>query len=73
MKTLIAANCPDSYYSDNPEAKIFDVYAADTADPIAPVVRRASVDDPDSIAAIDEAVRLTIADMTNALRLLENS
>ncbi len=27
----------------------------------------------EGIASIDEAVRLTIADMTNALRLLENS
>lgn len=73
MKTLIAAKCPDSYRSDNPEAKIFDVYAADAADPIAPVVSRTSADDPDSIDTIDEAVRLTIADMPNALRVLENS
>ena len=50
-----------------------DVCTADATDPIAPKVPRVLPDDLDSITFVDEAVRLTIADMPNALRLLENS
>ena len=40
------------------------------------IVRKSDFTSPislDDIASVDEAVRLTIADMPNALRLLENS
>ena len=46
---------------------------ADAADPIAPKAPRTLPDDLDSTALIDEAIQSTIADMPNALRLLENS
>ena len=49
------------------------VHEAKVADPNAPKAPRTLPEDLDSIAVIDEAVRLTIADMPNALRLLENS
>ena len=45
--------------------------------PVVPsIVHEAGFTSPitlDGIASIDEAIRLTIADMSNALRLLENS
>ena len=49
------------------------VREAKAADPNAPKAPRTLPDDPDSIILIDEAARLTIAGMPNALRLLENS
>lgn len=49
------------------------VHEAKVADPNAPKAPRTSPDDTDCIILIDEAARLTIADMPNALRLLENS
>ena len=51
----------------------FNDCTADVADPIAPKAPRTLPDDLDSIALIDEAIQSTIADMSNALRLLENS
>lgn len=39
----------------------------------APGAGAASLGAFDEVTSIDEAVRLTIADMSNALRLLENS
>lgn len=51
----------------------FDNCKADATDPIAPKALRTLHDDLDNIALIDEAIRSTIAEMPNALRLLENS
>ena len=51
----------------------FNNCTADAIDPIAPKAPRTLPDDLDSIALIDEAIQSTIADMPNALRLLENS
>lgn len=73
MKTLNATTCPDSCCSNYPESMSFDDCAADATDPIAPKTSRTLPYDLDSIALIDEAVRLAIAGMPNALRLLENS
>ena len=78
MKTLNATTCPDSCCSNHSESMAFDDCTADTTDPIAtdpiaPKASRALPDDPDSITLIDEAARLTIVGMPNALRLLENS
>lgn len=73
MKTLNATTCPDSYCSNYPESMTFDDCTADATDPIAPKAPHTLPDDPNSITSIDEAVRLTIADMPNALKLLENS
>lgn len=50
----------------------FDNCTVDATEPIAPKAPRTLPDDLDSIALIDEAIRSTIADMPNALRLLEN-
>lgn len=49
------------------------VHEANATDPIASKAPRTLPDDLDNITSIDEAVRLTIAGMPNALRLLENS
>ena len=46
---------------------------AKAADSNAPKAPRTSPDDTDCIILIDEAARLTIVGMPNALRLLENS
>lgn len=73
MKTLNAMTCPDSCCSNYPESMTFDDCTANATDPIAPKTSRTLPDGPDGITLIDEAVRLTIADMPNALRLLENS
>lgn len=73
MKTLNAPTCADSCCGNYPESMTIDVCTADATDPIAPKVPRVLPDDLDSITFVDEAVRLTIADMPNALRLLENS
>lgn len=73
MKTLNATTCPDSCCSNFPESMTFNNCTADATDPIAPKAPRTLPDDPDSIALIDEAIQSTIADMPNALRLLENS
>ncbi len=51
----------------------FDNCKADATDPIASKALRTLHDDLDNIALIDEAIRSTIAEMPNALRLLENS
>ena len=51
----------------------FDNCTVDATEPIAPKAPRTLPDDLDSIVLIDEAIRSTIADMPNALRLLENS
>ena len=48
-------------------------HEAKATDSNAPKAPRTLPDDPDSTTLIDEAVRLTIVDMPNALRLLENS
>ena len=72
MKTLNATTCPDSFCSNNPESMTFDNCTVDATEPIAPKAPRTLPDDLDSIALIDEAIRSTIADMPNALRLLEN-
>lgn len=61
------------YCYNYPESMTFDDCTAHATDPIAPKAPRTLPDDPDSTTLIDEAVRLTIADMPNALRLLENS
>lgn len=73
MKTLNATTCPDSCCGDYPESMIFYNCKADATDPIAPKALRTLHDDLDNIALIDEAIRSTIAEMPNALRLLENS
>ena len=73
MKTLNATTCPDSRCSNYPESMTFDNCTADATDPIAPKAPRTLPDDLDSIALIDEAIQSNIADMPNALRLLENS
>lgn len=73
MKTLNATTCPDSYCSNYPESMTFDDCTVDVTDAIAPKAPCTLPDDSDNITSIDEAVRLTIADMPNALRLLENS
>lgn len=73
MKTLNATTCPDSCCSNCPESMTFDDCTPDATDPITPKAPRILPDDPDSIALIDEAIRSTIAEMPNALRLLENS
>lgn len=73
MKTLHATTCPDICCSNYPESMTFDNCTADATEPIAPKAPRTLPDDLDSIALIDEAIRSTIADMPNALRLLENS
>lgn len=73
MKTLNATTCPDSCCSNYPESMTFDNCTVDATEPIAPKVPRTLPDDLDSIALIDEAIRSTIADMPNALRLFENS
>lgn len=73
MKTLNATTCPDSCYGNYPESMTFDNCKADATDPIAPKALRTLHDDLDNIALIDEAIRSTIAEMLNALRLLENS
>lgn len=73
MKTLNATTCPDSYCSNYPESMTFDDCTVDVTDAIAPKAIRTLPDDSDNITSIDEAVQLTIADMPNALRLLENS
>ena len=49
------------------------VHEAKAADPNAPKAPRTLPDDTDCIILIDEAARLTIAGMSNALWLLENS
>lgn len=49
------------------------VHEAKAVDPNAPKAPRTLPDDSDNIMSIDEAVQLTIADMPNVLRLLENS
>ena len=67
------SDMPYSYCGNHPESMTFGDCAADATDPIPPKAPRVLPDDPDSIAVIDEALRLTIADMPNALRLLENS
>lgn len=73
MKTLNAATCPDSCCSNYPESMTFDDCTVDVTDAIAPIAPRTLPDDPNNITSIDEAVQLTIADMPNALRFLENS
>lgn len=73
MKTLNATTCPDSCCSNYPESMTFDNCTEDATDPIVPKAPRTLPDDLDSIALIDEAIQSTIADMPNALRLLENS
>ena len=73
MKTLNVSTCPDSCCNNYPESMTFYGCTADTADPIAPKAPRTLPDDLDSIALINEAIQSTIADMPNALRLLENS
>lgn len=73
MKTLNATTYPDSCCSNYPESMTFNNCTADAIDPIAPKAPRTLPDDLDSIALIDEAIQSTIADMPNALRLLENS
>lgn len=73
MKTLNATTCPDSCCGNYPEGMTFDNCKADATDPIAPKVLRTLHHDLDNIALIDEAIRSTIAEMPNALRLLENS
>lgn len=73
MKTLNATTCPDSCCGNYPERMTFDNCKADATDPIAPKALRTLHDDLDNIALIDEAIRSTIAEMRNALRLLENS
>lgn len=73
MKTLDSTTRPDSYCYNYPESMTFDDCTAHATDPIAPKAPRTLPDDPDSTTLIDEAVRLTIADMPNALKLLENS
>ena len=73
MNTINATTCSDSCCSNYPESMTFDNCTADATDPIVPKAPRTLPDDLDSIALIDEAVRLTIAGMPNALRLLENS
>ena len=73
MKTLNATTCPDRCCGNYPESMTFDNSKADATDPIAPKVLRTLHDDLDNIALIDEAIRSTIAEMPNALRLLENS
>lgn len=73
MKTLNATTCPDGCCSNHSESMAFDDCTADTTDPIAPKASRALPDDRENIALIDEAIRSTIAEMPNALRLLENS
>lgn len=73
MKTLNATTCPDSCCGNYHESMTFDNWKADATDPIAPKALRTLHDDLDNIALIDEAIRSTIAEMPNALRLLENS
>lgn len=73
MKTLKVTTCPDSCCSNFPESMTFDNCTVDATEPIAQKAPRTLPDDLDSIALIDEAIRSTIADMPNALRLLENS
>lgn len=73
MKTLNATTCPYSCCGNYPESMTFDNCKADATDPIAPKALRTLHDDLDNIALIDEAIRSTIAEMPNALRLLENS
>lgn len=73
MKTSNATTCPDSCCGNCPESMTFDNCKADATDPIAPKAFRTLHDDLDNIALIDEAIRSTIAEMPNALRLLENS
>ena len=73
MKTLDSTTRPDSYCYNYPESMTFDNCKADATDPIAPKALRTLHDDLDNIALIDEAIRSTIAEMPNALRLLENS
>ena len=73
MKTLNVTTCPDSCCNNYPESMTFNDCTADATDSIAPKVPRTFPDDLDSIALIDEAIRLTVVDMPNALRLLENS
>lgn len=73
MKTLHATTCPDSCCSNYPESMTFDNCTVDATEPIAPKAPRTLPDDLGSIVLIDEAIRSTIADMPNALRLLENS
>lgn len=51
----------------------FDDCTVDVTDAITPKAPRTLPDDSDNITSIDEAVQLTIADMPNALQLLENS
>ena len=73
MKTLKITTYPDSCCNNYPESMTFYGCTAGAADSIAPKVPRTFPDDLDSIALIDEAIRLTIEGMPNALRLLENS
>lgn len=73
MKTLNVTTYPDSCCNNYPESMTFNDCTADAADPIAPKAPRTLPDDLDSTALIDEAIQSTIADMPNALRLLENS
>lgn len=73
MKTLNITTYPDSCCNNYPESMTFYGCKADAADPIAPKAPRTLPDDLDSTALIDEAIRSTIAEMPNALRLLENS
>lgn len=73
MKTLNATTCPDSCCGNYPESMTFDNCKADATDPIAPKALRTLPDDLNSTALIDGAIQSTIADMPNALRLLENS
>lgn len=73
MKTLNATTCPDSCCSNFSESMTFDNCTVDATEPIAPKAPRTLPDDLGSIALIDEVIRSTIADMPNALRLLENA
>lgn len=73
MKTLNITTYPDSCCGNYPESMTFDNCKVDATDPIASKALRTLHDDLDNIALIDEAIRSTIAEMPNALRLLENS
>lgn len=73
MKTLNVTTYPDSCCKNYPDSMTFNDCTADATDSIAPKVPRTLPDDLDSIDLINEAIQPTIADMPNALRLLENS
>lgn len=73
MKTLNATTCPDSCCNNYSESMTFENCIADVTESIVPKAPRTLHDDLDNIALIDEAIRSTIVEMPNALRLLENS